>query len=376
MFDPYRKWLHIPKERQPPTHYQLLGISPAEAEPAVIQEASRRRRAQLAPYQSGPHAAECQQLLAQIEEAVATLLDPARRKAYDATRDTILQEIHSATDLPTIPAVVLQLDPLVRQDASATVVWAIVKNDVAMAANVLRLANSAFYGFGREIVNLKDAIAFLGNAQILSLCWRLSTTRLFGRPTPLIDYREFCRHSLAVAEMTRTIAGLAHRRDLQEDHYRDDAFTGGLLHEVGSYLFSLLFPDWYADLRGKSDAEHLAMPILEQRELGIDHAEMGAEYFEHWNYPAMLVASVRCHHEPERAEEGPERLVASLVHIADFATTYWGCGGPGEKTHPGVSEQAFDELGLYHDVVNEWQEAVQAAVGRADSFLSQLRAFS
>ncbi len=83
MFDPYHKWLGIPPEQQPPTLYQLLGISPREQDPEVIEEAAIRQTAHVRTYQNGPHAQECARLLGEIARARTTLLNPTKRQEYD-----------------------------------------------------------------------------------------------------------------------------------------------------------------------------------------------------------------------------------------------------------------------------------------------------
>jgi hypothetical protein len=83
MFDPYHKWLGIPKHQRPPTHYQLLGLAPDEQDLEVIEEAAIRQTTHVRAYQIGQHSAECTQLLKEISTARLTLLNPAKRKAYD-----------------------------------------------------------------------------------------------------------------------------------------------------------------------------------------------------------------------------------------------------------------------------------------------------
>ena len=83
-FDPYHKWLAIPPDRRPPTHYQLLAVSPAEKDPEVIEEAALQRIAHLRSYQIGPHAKECTRLLNEIAQAKVVLLNPTKRQEYDA----------------------------------------------------------------------------------------------------------------------------------------------------------------------------------------------------------------------------------------------------------------------------------------------------
>jgi hypothetical protein len=84
MFDPYHKWLGIPRDQRPPTYYQLLGVMPEENDREVIEEAALRQTAYLRQYQSGPHARDCARLLTEISQARLTLLNPAKRQAYDA----------------------------------------------------------------------------------------------------------------------------------------------------------------------------------------------------------------------------------------------------------------------------------------------------
>lgn len=82
-FDPYHKWLGIPREEQPPTHYRLLGIRPFESDPDVIEAAAEQRMAHLRSRQAGQHAAFSQQLLNQIAAARLELLIPERKREYD-----------------------------------------------------------------------------------------------------------------------------------------------------------------------------------------------------------------------------------------------------------------------------------------------------
>src|SRR5439155_2139308 len=84
MFDPYHKWLGIPKDQRPPTYYQLLGLSQGEADLEVIEEAAIRQTGHIRTYQIGPHAKECTQILNELSQARTTLLNPAKRQEYDA----------------------------------------------------------------------------------------------------------------------------------------------------------------------------------------------------------------------------------------------------------------------------------------------------
>jgi hypothetical protein len=90
MFDPYQCLLALPTRHRPPTHYELLGISPDESNPWAIEEAALRRTQFVRTFQTGPFVPECTHLLNEIARAAEILLNPAKRKAYDrnlTTRD-------------------------------------------------------------------------------------------------------------------------------------------------------------------------------------------------------------------------------------------------------------------------------------------------
>jgi hypothetical protein len=84
VFDPYHRWLAIPRGRRPPTYYQLLGVDPGETDSEVIAEAALRQTGHVRTYQTGPHAEQCIALLNEIAQARTTLLHPDRRREYDA----------------------------------------------------------------------------------------------------------------------------------------------------------------------------------------------------------------------------------------------------------------------------------------------------
>jgi hypothetical protein len=107
MFDAYHKWLGIPKDQQPPTHYQLLGIAPTELDPEVIRGAAARQIAHVRTFQSGPHAVDCARILNELAEAKLVLLNPSRRAAYDdplAARTPAVVAAPAQLDTPQDPA--------------------------------------------------------------------------------------------------------------------------------------------------------------------------------------------------------------------------------------------------------------------------------
>lgn len=82
-FDPYRKWLGIPAQDQPPNHYRLLGIERFETDPDVISNAADGRMAQVKNYQAGKYSKHSQRILNELAAAKLCLLNPAKKADYD-----------------------------------------------------------------------------------------------------------------------------------------------------------------------------------------------------------------------------------------------------------------------------------------------------
>jgi WD40 repeat protein len=122
MFDPYHKWLGIPKGQRPPTFYQLLGVAADEQDPEVIEEAAIRQTTHVRAYQTGPHATDCTRILKEIATARLTLLDPAKRKQYD-------EQLPKAGKVPGA-------SPPVAQAVSATAITAAPPQPVAGRTDV------------------------------------------------------------------------------------------------------------------------------------------------------------------------------------------------------------------------------------------------
>ena len=83
-FDPYHKWLGIPKNQRPPTFYQLLGVSTEEEDPEAVHAASKQRQDYIRQFLTGPNRSHVESLLFQLQEARQTLLSPTLRDAYDS----------------------------------------------------------------------------------------------------------------------------------------------------------------------------------------------------------------------------------------------------------------------------------------------------
>lgn len=155
-----------------------------------------------------------------------------------------------------------------------------------MSVKVLKLVNSAFYGFPKRIGTLSHAISILGFETVRGLVLGISILDTFR--VKEFDLLHFWEHSIRTASLMSFLADkLCYPR-------RDEAFTVGLIHDVGKLVFMLKAPDTYRDVLLKSDTN----PCEQENELlQMDHAFAGAQVARSWNFPSTYVHAIETHHQ-------------------------------------------------------------------------------
>ncbi len=251
------------------------------------------------------------------------------------------QIVRGVNDLPALPHVVDQVLKLT-EDPNSTVkeLNDIICQDQALTAKVLRLANSAYYGYPRRIGTIVEAIVILGFNAIRNLVLAASVHNLLNKEVPgyQLGPGELWRHSIACAMTARTLA----RRVRYPKP--DEAFIAGLLHDIGKVILSVYVSDTYDEIFQKVRQFQIPFSQAEEEILGFTHAVVGARVADKWNLPESLVQAIAYHHNPQLAKENP-RLVA-IVHLADVLCMTMGIGLGGDGMYYSVVPQAFAALGL------------------------------
>ena len=216
--------------------------------------------------------------------------------------------------LPTIPPVLTGIIALIDDDrAGAKKLVELIERDQALTARLLRLANSAFFGQARKVSTIPRAVLLLGFSTVRNLALGVKVWDTLGTGVSRRELEARWTHAVQVAAAARVIA----RQQRQVNP--DEAFTTGLLHDVGQLVMALRFKELYWDtVRKATSTEHLAP--LEQSSLGIDHAEVGSWLLEAWNLPALMVEAVRRHHDLEAKSglAGTIAVASRLAHRTDF----------------------------------------------------------
>lgn len=258
--------------------------------------------------------------------------NPAPAAAPDEARDAARSAIGLGDTLPSAPHVVSRLVSLTDADADTRDLLAAIDRDPALTARILRTANSPFFAQTRNVTSVTRAVVVLGLPMIRNLTlgltvWDATTSHISPQQA-----RTLWEHSLAVAHAAQHFA--ARTRICSAP----DAFTAGLLHDVGKLVLAKQFPDAYRPLLVQSAMTPL-LPEAERAAVGHDHTEIGALLFERWRLPKVLVDAVARHHEPT--------LAPGLAGLVAAANTLLGCGRDereqalGRAAAAGVTEELW-----------------------------------
>ncbi len=263
-------------------------------------------------------------------------------------------------DLPTLPPVVMQVNALIQDpDTSVRKLSLTIEKDQSITAKVLRLVNSAFFGLGSKVGNIPHALVLLGFNTVRNAVLSLAVIDAFREETGNgLDVREFWRHSIAVAVMSKY---LAEKTRLCPP---DDVFTCGLLHDVGKFILSLYFQDAFRRVSARARDEHLSFLEAEKAEMPVHHGQIGAYLARRWKLPLPLVETIHYHHAMKEDAQDPDLI--RIVSVADAVVNggeepAWFRKGP-RSTSSGILSQMWESMG-------EWSPPVSEEIAAAAAFL-------
>lgn len=254
---------------------------------------------------------------------------------------TIEQIVAKTTDLPTIPAAAIKvMREAQSSSASAATVAKIIVTDQALSARVLRLANSAFYGLSRRIVDLPEAVVVLGMKTVKNLALVAGTYPWMQRPVTgyCLGPAEMWRHAFGTAVASQLIATASRKAP------EDVAFTAGLLHDLGKVALSVWIEEKLGAILLYAGREGIAFDEAERRVLGYDHCQVGFHLATNWNLPEEICEAALHHHAPSQARE--YQNVVDCVHVGDYICSAMGFGLGGDGLSYRFDESSLARLGL------------------------------
>ncbi|MFZ5807078.1 MAG: HDOD domain-containing protein [Verrucomicrobiota bacterium] len=220
----------------------------------------------------------------------------------------------------------------------------IIEKDPALMAKLLRLANSAFFGYPSSIKTLDDAMIIIGIQQVRDLVAATTVIEYFKDVSPdLVNMNSFWEHSMACGIAARILAG--YRRNWNPEQ----SFAAGIMHDLGRLVMLIRLPEQMRDILNRCQNDPRPIYNIEREVMGYDHAEVGGVLLECWNFPQSLANAVRYHHEPTRSAQ--DFTDAALVHLGDIIAHAMEFGSSGEKHVPHCDSQVWAKLEMDTEIL-------------------------
>ncbi|MFO0612809.1 MAG: HDOD domain-containing protein [Polyangiaceae bacterium] len=247
-------------------------------------------------------AAEWMDVIGRTCELRARLAAPATRRL-----------VESVASLPAVPRAYWALmDALSNDDSTAADIAAIVQTEPSMAIRVLQIANSAFFGAGRQVRTIEAAVRYLGTNLLRGLilmihvCGCCESNGPTNRNLSLEQFQDF---SLRVARLARAMP--AGRK------IADEAYTAGLMLDIGRLALSLSAAEQFDEIHSRMAQGAPHLHVVEREVLGVSHAEVGASLLAGWGLPWPLVEAIAFHHSPSALGSTRDCEILAVVHAAD-----------------------------------------------------------
>lgn len=245
--------------------------------------------------------------------------------------------------LPTLPTAVARLWSLLQDDTtSARDFEDVIAPDPALTANLLRLANSAYFGLRREVVSVAHAVTVLGTKRVFEVAASAGFAKTMPKNIPGydVDAATFWNHCIAVAILSERLSS-----ELGLDT-PSLTFTSGLLHDIGKLVIGSFLLEDSIQVLSRMRTDEIGFVEAEREVLGTDHAKVGATLADRWDLPEAIGLVARWHHAPDEAPQDADQTLVDLVHTADGLAHSLGYGTDVGELARNVDPQTMDRLNL------------------------------
>ena len=278
--------------------------------------------------------------------------------------DRILKSIEH---IPAFPATIQKVVDLLHDDDYRVAdVVEVIGYDPAIAANILKISNSAYFGVRQKVRSIHDAVVYLGQQQLIRAVQTAGISKFYqrggqGYVTRTTDLWE---HAVAVAIMSQILSRRIRKR---ED---PSLYTAALLHDIGKIILGEYVQQSFARISRRVNEGGCSFLEAEEEILGINHAQVGGWIASHWHFPAEIKEAIAHHHRPDLLVQ-EDKTTVWLVYLADQACLMLGLdGGADGLAHKGLEEV----MGLFDFRAADLEKSLielHDALGKAKDLLHQ-----
>lgn len=269
-------------------------------------------------------------------------------------KTAVRAKVEGITKVLTIPAVVHKITSLISSGtSSASEIADEIAKDPILAAKVLKLVNSGFYGFRQPITTITHAMVLLGLDVVKTLVMTASVMDVIDAMNELVQ--GLWEHSLGTA---RACNALAERLNLPNP---EEVALCGLLHDFGKVIIAQTFPAEFREIRAVVEARSCLQIDAEAAVLGVTHPEVGMWLLKKWSLPPKLVYPIAYHSNFHPRRDFADRT--AVVQLADILARAKGIGNPGDRLVPRMNPDAWAFLKLTMRDVEDVCDQLDAEVG-------------
>lgn len=272
--------------------------------------------------------------------------------------------VDKMVNLPTLPAVMTRIIQKVEDpETSTNEIVDMVGVDQALTMKVLKIVNSAYYGFRQRVSTLERAVVILGFNNIKNLALSASIfDTLGGEGEGEFNRNKFWEHSIGCGVTTKTLA----IRFGYDPKLLEEAFTAGLLHDIGKVVLDKFAHEEFNEVVKTAAQKDMLMVEAEKDLLGADHTDIGRWLAIKWGLPNTLKDVISYHHSPVAAKEAKE--LTGLVHFSDILVRRKKIGSGGDNKVPALNPAVFEMLKLTQNDVVEIMDLINGEMKKAAVF--------
>lgn len=268
----------------------------------------------------------------QTEVGVVIPLDTVTEKEAAALSGVIVREIER---LPAFPENVSRLEKLIEDpNVAFEKVAQVIQSDPSLTAEILRTVNSAQYMLPQRVANITNALSLIGIQGLRGLLYSFASQKIMDKQYGRMD--KLWEHSYRTAAYAYHLA-----KELKLPQFRDDAYVGGILHDIGKAVIYQLHPGLLDKINAHTRDKAMEDEYLERLAIGVSHTRIGSEIAQKWNFPDTIVSVIGFHHQPFLAPDEHQNLV-KIVYMANMLTRV----AAGEYSHSLVEPEVLEGYGL------------------------------
>ena len=261
------------------------------------------------------------------------------------TLDEITQKV---IDIPALPMIVNDI-MTITEDPDSTIqdIEKTIMKDQSLTARILRLANSAHYGYPRRISTISEASVLLGFQAIRSIALTASVNGLLMKEVKGygLEESQLWKQSQSTAIIARHIAKKVRFSKI------DQAYVAGLLRDIGKVVVSYYLTENFKQIMDMVENKNMSFLDAEEQVLGFHHGQVGAHVAKKWNLPDDLVEAIAYHHSPEKATTNFK--LTSIIHVADAIVMMMGIGLGVDGMTYNLSQEALEVLGIDETMLHQ-----------------------